>query len=106
MRTPAGVECRYYYEDFNRGRQVQECRLIERNRRSLPWTPDLCAKCRVPEVLRANGSPDLQLELAVVRRLGLFKRLELTATCRRHGIEIADPLRGCERCAAEAGTGP
>ena len=102
MRTPAGTECPYYYEDFNRGRAIQECRLIARNRHSLPWTPDLCAKCKVPAVLRANGSPDLRLELAVRRRLGLFRTLQLTAYCRRHDHPIDDPFRGCPDCAAEA----
>ena len=31
MRTPAGKECRFYYQDYNRGRNVQECRLIKAN---------------------------------------------------------------------------
>jgi hypothetical protein len=101
MRTPAGVECRYYYEDFNRGRETQECRLIKANRQSLAWSPDLCAKCPVPEVLRANGSPDLRLTLAVGKRFGLLRSLRLVATCAKHAVEIPDPIRGCPRCAQE-----
>src|SRR5688572_8219728 len=27
MRTPAGKECDFYYEDFHRGRELQECRI-------------------------------------------------------------------------------
>lgn len=103
MRTPAGTDCRYYYEDFNRGRQTQECRLIKANPRSLPWAPGLCAKCRVPEILRANGSPDLRLELTVRKTLGLFTRLSVEAYCARHGQAIADPMRGCQACASELG---
>ena len=106
MRTPAGVECRYYYEDFNRGRQQQECRLIAQNRRSLPWTPDLCAKCPVPAVLRANGSPDLRLELTVTKRFGWLKGLKLEAYCLKHVVDVRDPLVGCPLCAAEAGPVP
>lgn len=103
MRTPAGTECRFYYEDFHRGRQTQECRLIKGNTRSLPWTPALCAKCRVPDVLRANGSPDLRLELTVRKRFGLFTTLDLTGYCGRHGRAVVDLMRGCEACAAEDG---
>jgi hypothetical protein len=106
MRTPAGVECRYYYEDFNRGRQTQECRLIDANRRSLPWEPGDCAKCPVPGVLRANGSPDLRLELTVEKRFALLRRLKLEAYCLRHVTAVPDPIRGCALCAAEAEPGP
>lgn len=98
MRTPAGAECRYYYEDFNRGRQTQECRLVQRGRDALPWTPDLCGRCQVPAILRANGSPDLRLTLRVRKRFGLFKQLELEARCSRHDLPIEAPMQGCERC--------
>jgi hypothetical protein len=108
MRTPAGTICRYYYEDFHRGRQTQECRLVMANARSLPWAPELCAKCKVPEILRANGSPDLRLELTVRKRLGLFTRLDVDAYCLKHVCEIEDPYVGCPSCEAEiaAGNGP
>lgn len=106
MRNPAGAECRHYYEDFNRGRNLQECRLIGQNRRSLPWTPDLCAKCPVPAVLRANGSPDLRLELTITRRLGLFKGLKLEAYCLQHVRTVPDPMLGCPDCRHEAGPTP
>jgi hypothetical protein len=102
MRTPAGSECRYYYEDFHRGRQTQECRLVKANRQSLPWTPDLCAKCPVPAILRANGSPDLRLEATVRKRFGLLRRLDVGAYCLRHASEVEDPIRGCAACVAEA----
>ena len=99
MKTPAGAECKHYYEDFNRGRQTQECRLIQRNRESAAWTPDLCARCKVPEILRANGSPNLRLEASVVRRFGLFRRVKVTASCMRCMAPVKDPIRGCQTCA-------
>lgn len=102
MRTPAGTDCRYYYEDYNRGRAIEECRLIQANRRSLPWHRKLCGRCPVPRVLLANGSPDLRLALTVSKRLGLFTRMDLEAHCVRHGVEIDDPFRGCAACAPEA----
>ena len=50
MRTPAGKECRFYYEDYNRGRNLHECRLIKSNPESLPWQPKYCEHCPVPDI--------------------------------------------------------
>ncbi len=101
MRTPAGQECPYYYEDFHRRAGHRECRLIAANPRSERWTPDLCSKCPVPEILRANASPDLRLEGRVTRQLGLFRRVEVSAYCLKHMLEVPEPARGCPRCNEE-----
>jgi len=98
MRTPAGVECRYYYADFHRGRDRQECRLIGQSRDSEPWTPDFCAKCPVPGILRANGCPDMLLEARVVKRLGLIRRLEVRAYCTYKVCDVPEPMIGCGEC--------
>jgi hypothetical protein len=100
MRTPAGTQCRHYYEDFNRGRQTQECRLIKRNPASLPWRPEDCAKCSVPDILRANGSPDLRVELTIEKRFGFFRRLSTEAYCLAHVRGVDDPRKGCPDCQA------
>ncbi len=105
MRTPAGTECRYYYEDFYRGHSTQECRLIGRNPRSEPWKPKLCARCPVPGILRANACPNMVLEARVVRRwLGLVHRVEVYAICTEHQVEVADPYVGCGHCHPQAAT--
>lgn len=98
MKTPAGKECRYYYADFHRGRNRQECRLI---RPSL-WRPSDCHRCPVPDILWANASEHLQLE-ALVRGgfLGLGRHIQVRAFCALHHIEIEDPYIGCKECAAE-----
>ena len=98
MRTPAGTTCPHYYEDFNRGRSTQECRLIKASPRSLPWRPSDCAGCPVPALRRANPSPDLRLELTVTRRFGLFRRKRVEAHCLRIDCDAPDPIAGCERC--------
>lgn len=101
MRTPAGTECDYYYEDFNRGRSIQECR-IPKNENSAHWKPEYCAKCQVPGILRANASPDLILELNIKQTLlGFGRKLEVRAWCRRHEVDIEDPYIGCPICAEE-----
>lgn len=98
MRTPAGVECRFYYEDFNRGRSIQECRLILRNPKSGPWNPWLCRTCPVPAILRANACPNMTLEARVGREWLVRKQVKVRAFCARTGEEVADPMVGCGHC--------
>lgn len=102
MRTPSGRDCRHYYEDFNRGRNLQECRLIKQNPESLRWKPRFCDSCQVPDILNANASPNLELTLSVVPvMLGLGRRLKVSATCIRHRVNIQDPFVGCPVCNQE-----
>jgi len=102
MRTPAGKECKHYYEDYNRGRNIKECRLVKENPDSLPWRPSDCARCPVPDILNANASADLALTLRIDNRfLGLQRTYTVTASCIKHGIPIDDPYIGCPHCNAE-----
>lgn len=102
MRTPAGKECRYYYEDFNRGRNLQECRLVKANPYSARWHPNDCAKCPIPAILAANASRNLELELTIRSTLLGFRRVfEVTASCAKHRVPIEDPFVGCPQCNAE-----
>ena len=101
MRTPAGKECDFYYEDFHRGRELQECR-IQKAPQSLPWHPKDCAKCPVPDILRANSSRHLRLELNIqTRMLGMGRKIEVRAWCDKHGTSIENPFTGCPKCNAE-----
>jgi hypothetical protein len=105
MLTPAGKECRYYYADFHRGASTERCRLIERSRESLPWRPELCAACPVPDILRANACPNLVLDAQVVKGfLGLSQRVEVTGWCKEYFLDMKQPAVGCGHChEAEAG---
>jgi hypothetical protein len=102
MKTPAGKECRFYYQNFHRGRSDQECRLVQNNPRSAEWRPDDCHKCPAPDILRANSSPDLVLE-GTVRKgfLGFNRHVQVAAFCSRHLIDVPQPEVGCPKCAAE-----
>ncbi|MGD8625828.1 MAG: hypothetical protein PVF47_16870 [Anaerolineae bacterium] len=102
MITPAGKECRYYYEDYNRGRQRQECRLLAQNPQSAPWQPALCQSCPVPGILRANACPNLVLEGRVEKRfLGLKRRVAVEAFCTKYLESGFDPHVGCGHCHEE-----
>lgn len=100
MRTPAGRECSYYYEDFNRGAEIERCR-VKRASGSARWRPKQCGHCPVPAIEAANGSPCLDLTLTVrARPLGLSDKFEVDAWCTAHG-PIEDPYVGCVECVAE-----
>jgi hypothetical protein len=99
MKTPAGKECKFYYGDFHRGRNVQACRLIERNPDSLPWKPSLCRTCPVPDILRANQSQTLKLDARVVNKfLGLKQEVVVSGWCSECFREVTDLMAGCPYC--------
>ena len=101
MRTPYGKECRYYYEDYNRGRETRDCRLIARSRDSLRWTSDVCRMCAVPDILRANSCSNMAIEARIVRRLRFWKRVQIDAFCMKHYREVGNPYVGCGHCGEE-----
>ncbi|HJW83963.1 MAG TPA: hypothetical protein VJ754_06635 [Anaerolineae bacterium] len=99
MRTPFGQECRYYYQDFHRGRATQECRLVEQSPASEAWQADLCRDCPAPGIVRANGCRHMRLEGRVVKGfLGFGRRMLVTARCDRSGGMVAEPHIGCGQC--------
>jgi hypothetical protein len=102
MRTPAGKECRFYYADYHRGNQKQECRLIARNPDGGRWRPSHCGACPVPDILRQNACAHLALEARVERSfLGLRERVKVFAVCTKHLVEVPSPAVGCGRCHEE-----
>jgi hypothetical protein len=101
MRTPDGQDCGFYYEDFHRGRNVQECRATK-HEKSAPWTPKDCARCPVPKILLANSSLHLALSLRISRGvLGMGQKVEASAFCEKHNQPIENPYIGCTACNAE-----
>lgn len=99
MRTPAGSECPYYFEDFHRGRNRQECRLIQSNPDSARWASDLCTRCSVPRISRANACPNLVLH-ANVRPgiLGIGRGVTITSSCTLTKESVDEPQIGCGHC--------
>jgi hypothetical protein len=50
----------------------------------------------------ANSSPDLILEGSIRKGvLGMGRRVEVTAFCSRHLIDVDKPEVGCPQCAIE-----
>ena len=83
MRTPAGTECPYFYGDYFRGRNVEECRLLKAEGEQ--WTRDLCKTCPVPGIARANSCEFMKLTPTVARPIeALFqRRVKVSAYCEK-----------------------
>lgn len=95
MKTPAGSECKYFYGDYYRGRNFEECRLL-----GASWTGSLCRTCPVPGVGRANACESMRLRAEVTRPLtaAFQKRVKVTAFCEKTGRSGFDPHIGCGEC--------
>jgi hypothetical protein len=99
MITPAGSDCPFYYQDFHRGRNRQECRLIEKTPDGGRYTPDLCSRCPVPRIVLANACKHMVLEARASRGiLGLGRRVNVTAYCTRSHEDVKEPEIGCGQC--------
>jgi hypothetical protein len=99
MRTPAGVECPFFYGDYYRGRKQEECRLIGSVPSPKNWSPDLCRSCPVPGILRANACSNMVLEGRVERNLlGLRRRVKVSAFCTLSKKVVTEPYIGCGEC--------
>lgn len=98
MKTPAGFECRYFFGDYFRGRNVEECQLLKSSGQT--WSADLCKTCPVPGIVRANACEFLQLRAQVSRPLGAAfqKRVQLNAYCDKTGRNVKEPHIGCGEC--------
>lgn len=95
MKTPAGSECKYFYGDYFRGRNLEECRLL-----GAAWTRSLCATCPVPAITRANACEQMTLNAAVIRPLAAAfqRRVRVTAFCEKTGRSGFDAHLGCGEC--------
>ncbi|MDW8227252.1 MAG: hypothetical protein RMJ60_05585 [Anaerolineales bacterium] len=95
MKTPAGFDCKYFYGDYFRGRNLEECRLL-----GAAWEPRLCRVCPVPSIDRANACPSMRLQATVVRPLtaAFQKRVRVTTFCEKTSRTGFDPYTGCGDC--------
>ena len=99
MITPAGKECRYFYADYHRGREHEECRLLEAATPAERWLPDLCFSCPVPNILQANACSHMVLEGQVERPFPYIKRQVLVkAYCTKTLRKVSEPQIGCGEC--------
>jgi len=99
MRTPAGKECRYFYGDYYRGRNREECRLLSEAVPPLGWKPEYCFTCPLPEIGMANACEHMILEPRLARRFPFTKaQVSVRTSCSKTGRADFDPHIGCGEC--------
>ncbi len=99
MRTPAGKECPYFYGDYYRGRQREECRLLAGASPPLRWQRHLCETCPVPQIAQANACPHLHLIPRLERPFPFLRQeVRLSTHCDLSGKADFDPHIGCGQC--------
>jgi hypothetical protein len=99
MRTPAGKECRYFYGDYYRGRQREECRLLNAANPPERWTRELCFSCPVPDLIAANACSHMVLEGQLERPFPFIKqRVKAKAYCTKTLRDVPEPHIGCGEC--------
>ena len=99
MHTPYGKECPYFYGDYFRGRQHEECRLLDSTTPSQRWKRELCRTCPVPDIRLANACTNLVLDGEVVRTFPfLQRRLRVKAYCTKTLHDVLEPHIGCGEC--------
>ncbi len=98
MRTPAGSECNYFYGDYYRGRQQEECRLLIAP--GAHWTRDLCRTCPIPSITRANACEFMAFRAEVTRPVtaAFQRRVQVKAFCEKTEREVAEAHIGCGEC--------
>jgi len=101
MRTPAGMECPYFYGDYFRGRNTEECRLLSSNKAASQWTSALCKTCPVPAISRSNACENMTLYATIKKGTFKSRRVIITAYCSKSKSEVKVPEIGCELCHQE-----
>jgi hypothetical protein len=98
MRTPAGNECSFFYGDYHRGRNLEECRLLKVADEK--WTSNLCLTCPVPGIQMANACKFLELRGKVIRPItaAFQRRVQVTAYCVKTERAVQEPHIGCGEC--------
>ena len=100
MRTPSGIECPHFYGDYYRGREHEECRLLNSSEQPQVWVAELCETCPVPGILRANSCENMRLNARVTRSVfdAFQRRVQISAYCEKTAQRVKKPEIGCGEC--------
>ena len=99
VKTPYGFECPYFFGDYYRGRDREECRLIDEKNGRARWDSSYCRNCPVPAIYRANACPNMVLTAQIIPGiLGIGRRIEVRAFCTQSKTDVREPQIGCGNC--------
>ncbi len=97
MKTNYGQECPFFYGDYFRGKQLEDCRLLNKPGQTKIWQPELCKNCPVPSIVLANACPNMILSGEVRKVLGK-KKVKIIAYCSKTHEMVKEPKVGCGMC--------
>ncbi|HSM23931.1 MAG TPA: hypothetical protein VK856_03630 [Anaerolineaceae bacterium] len=98
MKTPYGQECHFFFGDYFRGRNFEECRLLTDAKSKQNWTTKNCKTCPVPEILQANSCKHMQLSGEIRKEFGFIKKMSVSAYCMKSNTKVIEPQIGCGKC--------
>lgn len=99
MKTPYGFECRWFYGNYFRGRDLEECRLLTAPSDRSRWKSNLCRTCPVPSIENANACQNMHLHATVSSGiLGFGKHMQISASCTLSQGVVREPQLGCGKC--------
>ncbi len=98
MRTPYGQECSFFFGDYFRGRNFEECRLLTEAESKQNWSNKLCKTCPVPGIQQANACSFMQLTGEIKKDFGFIKRMHVSAFCTKSNKKVKEPHVGCGQC--------
>jgi hypothetical protein len=99
MKTPQGIECPYFFGDYFRGRNLEECRLVFEGPTKIDWSSKLCRSCPIPALNRANACQNMVLTAWVEKSLfGIFRHVKYSAFCTKSNSAVKEPEIGCGMC--------
>jgi len=102
LKTPYGKECKFFYGDYFRGRNFEECRLLNQPGQKRQWQRSLCKDCPVPDILRANACPHMVISGSINKRfLLLGTSVKVHAYCLKSKDIVKNPKTGCGQCHEE-----
>jgi hypothetical protein len=99
MKTPYGFECKFFYGNYFRGKNDEECRLLNLTSGQGGWTAKLCKTCPAPKIQRSNGCEFLEYKGRISSGfLGFSPNMEISNYCRKNHVNVDDPYIGCGEC--------
>ena len=97
MQTPFGKECTYFYGDYHRGKNIEECRLLKDA--DLEWETYLCKKCPIPGIIQANACENMRFKPQLRSPFLLMKpQVEISTFCVKCECDVEQPQIGCGQC--------
>jgi hypothetical protein len=97
MILPDGRDCKFFYANYYRGRNFEECRALTSQEDKREWKIAFCDACPLPDYLRNNSCENIVYSVFVAKSL-FKKKIKVKAWCQLVHEPVDDPNIGCGHC--------